>query len=379
MSLRLGGFVGSVVMPPSLAEELAAAAAREGVSPAQMLRAAIDAAQTLHGIDAAAQAAREQPRARPWLGGPPRPIAGPPPGADGVRGRRGRSVARAASAPAIEEFCKTCGGEFSSSSDPCRCVSPGASPLAAEAEDIHPAGLAVARMLARRTFSPRELSLARNSVAQHGGAACVALQGPIDGASAFFVCRSLDAARAGGAKAIVLDVASEGGSVPAGLAVIRAVDRLRAEGVPTIANVARRADSMASVIAVSCAYGVMGPGASMTIHEASGGRDDHLAILRDKLLAIYEARTLTDRAQLAGYLAGAVSLDAQAAHSLGFVDEVAGPERVETIARAAGRSGSLYATEILAANSWRRTVLRERQADAAGVVRYGPRPEGRGL
>jgi len=239
--------------------------------------------------------------------------------------------------------------------------------------------MAVASKLAHAPFSPRELSLARNSVAQHGGAACVALQGPIDGASAFFVCRSLDAARAGGAKAIVLDVASEGGSVPAGLAVIRAVDRLRAEGVPTIANVARRADSMASVIAVSCAYGVMGPGASMTIHEASGGRDDHLAILRDKLLAIYEARTLTDRAQLAGYLAGAVSLDAQAAHSLGFVDEVAGPERVETIARAAGRSGSLYATEILAANSWRRTVLRERQADAAGVVRYGPRPEGRGL
>lgn len=373
------GTIGQAIrMPQDLAEELRAAAARHGTSPGQLLRAAVQLADDVGGLDLALDATRRSSGARP-----PRAAARAAPRRSVAPAPR---AARVAPPEPLMEFCDTCDRQIGGPPvsrckcyDPPAAVSPGASPLALEAEGVHPSGIAVAMKLARAPFAPYELSLARNSVAQHGGAGVVHLQGGIDGGSAFHVCRMLDASRAAGAKAIVLDITSEGGSVPAGLAIVRAVERLRAAHVPTIASVRHHANSMASVITVSCDYAVLAPAATMSIHEAQGGRDDHLAILRAKLLDTYEARTLMDRAQLAGYLSGAVSLDAQAARSHGFCDEVAGPERLEELARGVAGPAGLYAGPIAAANSWRRTVLRERQADAEGVTRYGPRQTGRGL
>ena len=280
--------------------------------------------------------------------------------------------ARAARAVRRDEFCAKCGAELDGAGTwQCACakpVSPGPAPFAEEAVAFHPAGLAVARMLARRAFTPLELSTARASVSAHAGAGVAGLNGALDGASAFFVCRSLDALRAAGAKAIVLHITSGGGSVPAGLAIVRAIERLRAEGVPTIACITHHANSMASVVAVAADLALMAPTATMMVHEASGGRDDHLAILKNRLLELYEARTLVDAATLEGYLAGAVTMDAYTAHSYGFVDEVADAARVEEVARAAASSG-LWSSTIRAANSWRQRVLRERAADAEGCVR----------
>lgn len=336
-------------MPLDLETELFAAARRDGVPPAKWLRAALDTLRR-HPVPV---------------------VAIEPPGGRAPRSQpRSNAVQRS-----IRNECPDCFGEAGGAgATRCKCydtppaLTPGAKPFAAEAANFHPAGWAVGHKLAHKAFAPYELSLIRNSIATHGGAAVVFLNGKVDGSSTFHLCRMMDAARTVGAKAIVLDIRSEGGNVPAGLVVVRALERLRKEHVPTVAVISHQADSMASVIAVSAAYAVMAPEARMCIHEASGGDPAHLEILRAKLLDIYAARTLTDRAKLEGYLAGAVTLDACSAHSHGFVDEVAGPDRMEAVARAAARG--LYSQAIMAANSWRRHVLRERQADADGVVRW---------
>ncbi len=276
----------------------------------------------------------------------------------------------AAAPRALAAECPDC----FNSPERCTCgpppVYPGPKPFAAEADRFRPPH---AWALAFAPFSPLEFSIAQNSVSAHDRAGAVLLHGGIGGEArgqfAFNIGRRLDALKVAGARAVLLDVRSEGGDVAEGLAVIRMLKRASREIGPTVAWISSFANSMASVIAVSCDYALMAPDATMQLHEVSGGRDDHREILQREVLDIYAARTLADRAKLAGYLAGAVRLDALQAHSHGFVDEVAGPERAEEVARAAA-SGGLWAGPIVAAKSWRRTVLRERAADASGVVRY---------
>ncbi len=286
---------------------------------------------------------------------------------------RSRAVVRE---PTRMEFCDACDREIGgppesrcACNDPPPAIRPGPSPLALEVEGSHPSGIAAARKLAYAAFAPYELNLARESMAAHGGARAVFVDGAIDDGSAFHVLRMMDAARATGAKAIALNFRSEGGQVAAGLAIVRALDRLRADHVATVGIVSHRADSMASVLAASCHYTVIDPFATMTIHEASGGREEHLAILRSELLDIYEARTFLPRATLQGYLSAAITFDAFGAVQDGLADEVATPERAEAVVRQAAAVGGICGSSIAAtpdgrplAYSFRQEVLRRRAA-----------------
>jgi ATP-dependent protease ClpP protease subunit len=232
----------------------------------------------------------------------------------------------------------------------------------------------------RAAFSAGELQVARDSVQAHGGAGVAFLDGEIGrnvlrGTSAFNFCRRLDALKAAGARAAVVRVTSGGGDIAEGLAMIRALERFSAETGPVVAFVAGLAGSMASAVALSADYVIADPLAGrFFMHEPSGGTDEHRASLRERIVGIYEARTLLDRTMIEGFMAGEVTLDAYSAHSHGLVDEVADIPRVEVVARAAATAGGLWAAPIRAANSWRRHVLRERQAYAEGCARYGRRP-----
>jgi ATP-dependent protease ClpP protease subunit len=265
-------------------------------------------------------------------------------------------------------WCDDCGRDRQGSG-PCGCdvsapVTPGPEPFALEARYL----VANGTQRALAPFSSLELSAARASVARNDGAGILVVHGmieadPITGAAVSFL-RRLDLLRAAGARAFVVVVDSEGGDMREGFAMIRGMERASREVGPVIAYVAGLAGSMASAVAVAADYSVIDFfRGRIFVHEPGGGRPEHLPILREDLVNLYASRTLVDRATIEGYMAGGVTLDPESARLYGFVDEVAGPERVAEIARAAARGG-LWSEPIRAANSWRRCVLRDRETYA---------------
>jgi ATP-dependent protease ClpP protease subunit len=264
-------------------------------------------------------------------------------------------------------WCEDCGKDIGGR-DPCSChappapLSPGAQPFAAEAERLVPNGWARARaaLVARETTPARD-ALARN------GAGPLFVCGPITADSAFFFLRQMDTFRALGARALLVGVRSSGGDARGGFAMIHAMQRASREGICTIAHV-EHAGSMAGAVAVAADYAVADPLGQFFLHEPSGGEAAHVEHFRAELVKLYQGRTLMDPAAVAGWMAGAVTLDAGAAHQYGFVDEVAPPARVAEVARAA-TTGGLWNETIRAANSWRRHVLREPRAAAEVAAR----------
>jgi ATP-dependent protease ClpP protease subunit len=176
--------------------------------------------------------------------------------------------------------------------------------------------------------------------------------------------KHIAAAKAVGARALLLDVNSTGGSIDAGFRMIATIAAARAS-TPVIAYV-RKADSMASAVALSGDFVVIDPRGSFRLHDPSGASPSALAAYRDRLLAVYTARTFMSRALADGYMSGDVRIDAQSAYVEGLADEIGDASRAEDLARAATTTAGLWSAPLR--DSWRRHILRERAADAAGVV-----------
>jgi ATP-dependent protease ClpP protease subunit len=251
-------------------------------------------------------------------------------------------------------------------------VAPGPDPFALGARYLVTNGI----RRALQPFSPLELDAARASVERNGAAGILLVNGPIQAnaitGSAFAFLRRLDLLRAAGATAFVVMIDSEGGDMREGFAMIRGIDRASRDVGPVIAYVKGLGASMASALAVAASYAVIDPfRGRLYVHEPEGGAADHLAILRGNLADLYVRRTLTDRDRIEGFMARGVALDPESARLYGFVDEVAGPERVAEIARAVAQPGGLWSEQIRAAGSWRSYVLRERKAAAEGCLRFG--------
>jgi ATP-dependent protease ClpP protease subunit len=212
------------------------------------------------------------------------------------------------------------------------------------------------------------------SVRRHGNVGHVPVRGVIgDGPGAgcepAAFARHVAAAKAGGARALLITVDSPGGNIAAG---IKMTYTLSCSGLPTIAYVRGRADSMASAVALSADFVVIDPRGSFRLHDPSGASPSALAAYRDRLLAVYTARTFMSRALADGYMSGDVRIDAQSAYVEGLADEIGDASRAEDLARAATTTAGLWSAPLR--DAWRRHVLRERAAAAAGVARYRAGP-----
>jgi ATP-dependent protease ClpP protease subunit len=350
----------TIGMPSELFRELAAAAARQGVTPARLLQDAIDGTR-----------------------GPVASRSSPAP----------RAAARAApmataSRPA-PEFCGACDREIGGPAVS-RCKCNDAPPVPRLAAGVRPIAFECSLLESFKAYQalggrPPDSTVRhyQASTKASGGVALALLHGEIgasmgtSGTTGSAFCVNLDAARAAGAKALLLDVNSSGGLVTESLAIARGLRRFSNEVGPVVAYVANLAGSGASLAAVSADYVVIAPQATVFIHEPQGGRDDHRPYLRNALEDIYTARTLAPREQLAGYMAGAVTFDSCMAVSYGFADEVGSSQRASAIARQAASTGRLYGSQIaagpegqpLAYASWRHRTLADRKAQARAARR----------
>jgi ATP-dependent protease ClpP protease subunit len=348
-------FVGQP-MPPDLAAELFAAAKREGVPPAQWLRAALDTFRERPGLAAAVAPARRS--------SPPR-----------------RSVAAevAAARLATRDFCDDCDREIGGPPESrCKCHDRPPAPkippaptvgYAWEARNLTPSAMKT------DPIWPTRYAMARDHVARYG--AGLAFLGPLAGGgltdtTAEHFGRVLDAAQAAGARSLIVDVNSTGGDVREGLAMIAMLEKFSKEVGPTIANVSVRAHSMAAVIVTACDYAVASSSASLHVHGVSGGTDQERASLTDRLASILVARTLVPANEMRGWVTTEIALDAYAAQANGLVNEVAGGERAHELARRCTGRGRLVAfvSDPVAWSSWRRCVLHDRAVAAAGVTRF---------
>jgi ATP-dependent protease ClpP protease subunit len=203
---------------------------------------------------------------------------------------------------------------------------------------------------------------AHESIGHGGRVAFVKLVGEVTQGRIRGVLRSAKVALGTGARALVLEINSPGGSVRAGFLLVQTLQELRARHVPVIASVPEgQASSMASLIAVSCDFALMGPSATMTIHEPQEASPSKVwAHFRELSLQVYEARTLVDRDRLASWLAADVTMSAEEACRFGFVDEVAFGLRVARLARAAASTG-LGAPVFRSSAQCRRAILHQRE------------------
>lgn len=353
----MSGAFGIGTMPDDLARELFAAAKREGVPPATWLRAALDTLGDAPGLAAAVaggQAPRSSPRSRPAAA--PARRSSPPP-----------------------EFCDDCDREIGGPPESrCKCHDRPPAPkvppaptvgFAWEARNVTPSAMKV------DPIWPTRLAMARDHVARHGTG--LAFLGGIAGRGVYDTAaehlgRVLDAAKAAGARSLLLDVSSDGGSVPEGLAMIAMLEKFSREVGPTVAYVSGRAHSMAAVIVAACDYAVAAPGASFHVHGVSGGTETERAHLTERLAFILAERTLVPANELRGWMTTEIPLNAYDAEGHGFVNEVGDGARAHDLARRCTGRGRLaaFVSDAKAWGSWRRQVLNDRAAAAQRVTRY---------
>jgi ATP-dependent protease ClpP protease subunit len=206
---------------------------------------------------------------------------------------------------------------------------------------------------------------ARNQVARHGAVLAwldkpIAQGGACDFRAESF-CRELDAAKAAGARALLLTVDSRGGNVEEGLTAVAALEKFSREVGPTVAYVKGDAHSMAGVVAMAADYCVIAPGASMVVHAVHGGDTEDRRKLTNQLRAFLTRRTFLTESQADGMTASTAGVDftfnAHEAVASGLADEVSTFDRAHEVARAASRVG--WTASVV--NGWRRRMLGERR------------------
>lgn len=160
----------------------------------------------------------------------------------------------------------------------------------------------------------------------------IPIRGVIELGLAEFVERSVAEARQAGADAIMIELDTPGGRVDAGEEIR---DALLEAGVPTIAFVARRAQSAGALVALACDYIVMAPGSSIGAAEPIPAEEKIISALRAEFEATAQARgrdarlaaAMVDKSiEIPGVVeAGKIlTLPAQQAKELGFADAIAG-------------------------------------------------------
>jgi membrane-bound serine protease (ClpP class) len=121
------------------------------------------------------------------------------------------------------------------------------------------------------------LGLARAAAPPAHEVIVVPISGEVDEGMAHLVERSVDAANASGAAAVVLDVNTLGGLVSAGEEIRDAMFRAK---VPTLAYVSERADSAGALITLSAQHLLMAPGASIGAAEPIPNSAKNISALR---------------------------------------------------------------------------------------------------
>jgi ATP-dependent protease ClpP protease subunit len=213
-----------------------------------------------------------------------------------------------------------------------------------------------------------------------GGVARLGMFGAItDNPTAQSTCPAVFQARvkaiaAAKPRVVLLLVDSTGGSAPAGLGMIRAIQVLQSSGIPVIADV-QRADSMAALVATSCDYVVVAPEGSVMVHALTGGLDEHREILTGRVREILGARTFLTPAEIEGMTDASAGRDfefsAWESVRCGLADEVGAPTRAGEIAMHLA-SGGWWST--CGAYGVRRSTLSQRRAMAERAL-LGSREE----
>lgn len=189
----------------------------------------------------------------------------------------------------------------------------------------------------------------------------IPIRGVIDLGLAEFVERSVAEARRAGADAIMIELDTPGGRVDAGEEIR---DALLEAGVPTIAFVARRAQSAGALVALACDYVVMAPGSSIGAAEPIPAEEKIVSALRAEFEATAQAKgrdprlaaAMVDKSiEIPGVVAAGkiLTLPAQQARDLGFADAIAGDR-----AAAAASVGLPGARFVELAPNWAERVAR---------------------
>lgn len=159
----------------------------------------------------------------------------------------------------------------------------------------------------------------------------IPIRGVIELGLAEFVQRSVREAQRAGADAILVEINTPGGRVDAAEEIR---DTLLGAGIPTVAFVARRAQSAGALVALACDYIVMAPGSSIGAAEPIPAQEKIVSALRAEFEATAQAKgrdprlaaAMVDRAVgIPGVVeAGKIlTLSDQKALELGFIDGVA--------------------------------------------------------
>jgi len=113
----------------------------------------------------------------------------------------------------------------------------------------------------------------------------VPVSGPIEGGLARFVVRSLDAAEAAGARAVILEISTPGGRIDSALAI---KERVARSSLMTVAFVKDRAWSAGALITLICEKVAMAPGSSIGSAEPRPLDEKTLSAWRAELEAAAE-------------------------------------------------------------------------------------------
>lgn len=151
------------------------------------------------------------------------------------------------------------------------------------------------------------------------------------GTNALDFRQTLNRLEAQGVKNIMLEIASNGGDVTAGFAVIDMLNRFPGRVDTHISGIAA---SMASAIAMVGKTITISEGSFIMIHEPWGsatGSPEQIAsfataldAMRENLVSLYAKRTNTNPATIAAMMAKETWMDARRAIELGFADKISG-------------------------------------------------------
>lgn len=182
----------------------------------------------------------------------------------------------------------------------------------------------------RRRSALRSPARAARSLAIERGVGRLAVRGPITAAIPSSLGAEIAWLSVAGARAIVIEIDSQGGDVAAALA---AHDLIRVCDLPTVSFTPDAAHSAASLLVLGCDRSVVAPEARILVHRSAGGEERSCAAADERILAVYRERSGMD---LQAWFDGAaeVYLDSVAAVTHGFADEIGGEWRAFAMARA---------------------------------------------